>query len=266
MNIIISLLIACFLFVSPAQKVNFAVIGDYGLAGIAEEQVMELVDSKDPDFVVTVGDNNYPRGEAATIETNIGKYYGKYLPDRFFPSLGNHDWEQPNAQPYIDYFELPGNERYYDVIKGPVHLFIIDSDLREPDGITSTSVQAQWLQQRLAQSTAKWQLVFFHHAPYSSGVHGNSAWMQWPFRDWGVDAVLTGHDHHYERLSVDGIPYFVNGSGGHSLRTIPNVVPQSVVRYNGDFGAMFIKALANKSLEFTFFNRQGTLIDRFTIN
>ena len=56
----------------------------------------------------------------------------------FLPSLGNHDWGTPNAQPYLDYFALPGNERYYDHVQGPVHFFIVDSDPNEPDGIDET--------------------------------------------------------------------------------------------------------------------------------
>ena len=260
----IQFLLALLLLLSTSQPVNFAVIGDYGLAGINEENVARLVDSQRPEFVVTVGDNNYPNGEASTIENNIGKYYGHYLGKRFYPSLGNHDWLTPNAQPYLDYFDLPNNERYYDVVKGPVHLFIIDSDPHEPDGVTSDSIQAQWLEQKLAESTARWQLVFFHHAPYSSGLHGNSVHMQWPFAEWGADAVIAGHDHHYERLEKDGIPYFVNGVGGQGVRAIPNVAPESRFRYNGDFGAMFIWA-SEKQVEFKFVNVQGQLIDRFII-
>jgi hypothetical protein len=65
--------------------------------------------------------------------------------NQFFPTLGNHDWYTPGAQPYLDYFHLPGNERYYDFVWGPVHFFAIDSDENEPDGVNQSSVQAKWL-------------------------------------------------------------------------------------------------------------------------
>ena len=103
---------------SPA-RVRFAVIGDYGQAGPPAEAVARLVQSWNPDFVVTTGDNNYPRGEARTIDGNIGRYYhgfiapyrGRYGPgadrNRFFPTLGNHDWATAGAQAYFDYFAPP---------------------------------------------------------------------------------------------------------------------------------------------------------------
>ena len=114
-----------------------------------------LVESWDVDFIATVGDNNYHEGEASTIDQNVGQYFQAYIhpyqgsygsgasENRFFPALGNHDWRTDQAQSYFDYFTLPGNERYYDLEWGPVHLFIVDSDPNEPDGRTPDSVQAR---------------------------------------------------------------------------------------------------------------------------
>ncbi|KAF0106891.1 MAG: phoA [Anaerolineaceae bacterium] len=205
--------------------VRFAVIGDYGWGGAAEADVAALVHGWQPDIVITVGDNNYPSGSASTIDDHIGQYYhdyifpysGAYGPgadvNRFFPSPGNHDWVADGAQPYLDYFTLPGNERYYDFVWGPVHFFAIDSDDREPDGVGRSSVQAAWLEAGLAASTSVWNVVYFHHPPYSSGYHGSTDWMRWPFAAWGADAVLSGHDHTYERLLVDGKPVAAIGRG-----------------------------------------------------
>jgi hypothetical protein len=123
-----------------ANQVRLAVIGDYGTASKKEEAVANLVKSWNPDFIITVGDNNYPDGTALTIDPNIGQYYHDFIfpyngiygsgsaTNRFFPSLGNHDWRATGALPYLNYFTLPGNERYYDFIWGPVHLFALDSD------------------------------------------------------------------------------------------------------------------------------------------
>jgi hypothetical protein len=87
--------------------------------------------------------------------------------------------------------------------------------------------------------------------------------MQWPFEAWGADAVIGGHDHTYERLQVGGIPYFVNGAGGQSLYPFGTPLPESIVRYNKDFGAMLVEADAT-SIRFRFMNTRGEVIDDVT--
>ena len=209
---------------------RFAVIGDYGDAGPFEADVADLIDSWGVDLIVTAGDNNYPNGKAETIDRNIGKYFAEYIhpyngsygpgaaENRFFPVLGNHDWRVESLQPHYDYFALPGNERYYDFEWGLVHFFMLDSDPNEPDGRSEDSVQSAWFQEQVASASAPWKLVVMHHPPYSSSAkHGSDAEVQWPFAELGVDAVLAGHAHSYERLNRHGIPYFVNGLGGRWL-------------------------------------------------
>lgn len=261
---------------SPTLSVRYAVIGDYGLAGKPAGDVADLVKSWEPDIILTTGDNNYPTGSAETIDENIGQYYqefiapylGNYGPgadiNRFFPTLGNHDYGVPGALPYLEYFTLPGNERYYDFVWGPVHFFALNSDSNEPDGFRRDSIQAEWLRENLAGSDAVWKIVYFHHAPYSSGHHGPVTWMQWPFTDWGASAVLSGHDHTYERLHIDGIPYFVNGLGGGARYAIPSVHPGSQVRFRDDHGAMLVEA-NETSLSFQFITRLGEVIDSYIL-
>ena len=256
-----------------ATVLTFAAIGDYGLAGVDEATVADLVKSWGPEFIITLGDNNYPDGKAETIDRNIGQYYsdfifpytGEYGPgaeiNRFFPTLGNHDWNQPDIAPYLDYFELPGNERYYDFIWGPVHFFALDADSREPDGVGLSSVQAQWLKETMAASTAPWQIVYMHQPPYSSGHHGSTDYMQWPFAEWGADAVLAGHDHSYERLIIDGIPYIVNGLGGHTSRYFFfKDLEGSQFQYRSGHGAMRITA-DEGMLFFEMITAEGEVID-----
>lgn len=233
------------LILSSEPSTRFAVIGDYGNNSAAERSVAALVASWDPDFVVTTGDNNYPAGAAKTIEANIGQHYGEYLNGRFWPALGNHDWQSIKCEddcsgPYLAYFDLPNNERYYDFLSGPVHIFVLDSDSREPDGIGVASTQAAWLQAGLAASVTPWQIVVTHHPPYSSAEHGSTEALQWPYAAWGADAVLSGHDHVYERLMVDGIPYIVNGSGGAKLYEFGTPAPGSQSRYNELHGALLV--------------------------
>ena len=260
------------------SSVTFAVIGDYGSNDANESAVANLVKSWNPDFVVTVGDNNYPDGEAATIDANVGKYYHEFIhpytgaygagaaTNRFWPSVGNRDWENLSGarlQPYLDYFTLPGNERYYDFVQGPVHFFMLDSDSREPDGITSTSAQAQWLQGRLAASTATWKIVILHHPPFSSRTSWSN--LQWPFREWGADAVLSGHAHIYERVLKNGFPYFVNGLGGESLGSFSTAIEGSMVRFGSDFGALRVTA-GQAEITFQFITRAGVVVDTYSIS
>lgn len=260
-------------FSEAADTVRFAIIGDYGNASQSERDVSNLVMSWDPDFILTTGDNNYPHGSASTIDENVGQLYHEFIfpylggygaganTNRFFPSLGNHDYDCDSCpQPYLDYFTLPGNERYYDFVLGPVHFFVVNSNTREPDGTDSSSVQARWLRARILASTKNLKFVYMHHPPYSSGPHGSTTRMQWAYEEWGADAVIAGHDHDYERIVIDGFPYFVNGLGGRSKHSFSTPIEGSEVRYNGDYGAMLVE-VDNKRALFQFINRSGEVID-----
>src|SRR5688572_18169629 len=115
-------------------------------------------------------------------------------------------------------------------------------------------------------SRAPWQLVYMHHPPYSSGPeHGSREEMQWPYKEWGADAVLAGHDHAYERLRVDGLRYFVVGAGGASLYPFLDLLPASEFAYDSDFGAMLIEATPT-TLSFKYYRRTGQLVDSFALN
>jgi len=249
--------------------ITFAVIGDYGAASAAEAGVAALVTSWQPAFILTTGDNYYRGAGDRTnpYDGSIGRYYCAFLHDvqpgpwcrpeamsrngnRFFPALGNHDYSDAGLDRYLSYFALPGkgfrstsgNERYYDIVWGPVHVFVLNSNPQEPDGIRANSRQARWLRAGLAASTAPWQLVVLHHPPYSSGPHGSTPAWQWPFAAWGADVVIAGHDHIYERIARDGIVYIVNGLGGGARYALRRPVAGSVFRYNADWGALRVTA------------------------
>ena len=111
------------------NDLRFAVIGDYGKGNDNEALVASMVAGWNPDFVITTGDNNYPDGAADTIDVKIGQFYSDFIgnytgsygsgseTNRFWPSLGNHDWHSIDcvgsdcSGPYFDYFTLPNNER-----------------------------------------------------------------------------------------------------------------------------------------------------------
>lgn len=279
---------------AQSSTITFAVIGDYGMNNTAELNVANMVAGWNPDLVLTTGDDYYSAaGGTGTgkYDLSTGKYYCRFLKDavagancalsgmdpatnRFFPSLGNHDYtDTGGVSVYESYFALPGsgfsnssgNERYYDFIWGPVHFFVLNSNSQEPDGISSSSVQATWLQNRLAASTARWQVVVDHHPPYSSGTgHGSTPTLQWPYAAWGADMVLSGHDHTYERIVRDGIVYYVNGVGGASLYGFTTPVTGSEFRYNGNYGAMrVIAGDTDMDIEFLSIDGGGTLRDSY---
>jgi hypothetical protein len=219
------------------------------------------------------------------MDAVIGGYYCDFLTDvssgsrcagggspvnAFFPALGNHDYDDGGGiTEYLDYFTLPGagiqtmaasgSERYYDFVQGPVHFFAIDS------AGTNLTTQKTWLQQALADSSAAWNIVYFHHPPYSSSTgHGSQTFMQWSFAEWGADIVMAGHDHTYERIERDGIIYYVNGLGGRSVYGIGTPVEGSQLVYNGDNGAMRVRA-TDAQMVLEFITRTGALIDSRTL-
>jgi hypothetical protein len=262
---------------APEGVTRFAVIGDYGAGNPAEAEVAQLVESWKPDFIATVGDNNYEVGGADTIDRNIGQYFHAYISpylgkygsgaanNRFFPAVGHRDWDSPQGlQPYLDYFSLPGNERYYEFVWGSVHCCMLDTDTREPDGVAATSTQGRWLERALRESRSAWKLVFAHHAPYVSGLVPDFEYMRWPFKAWGADAVLSGFFHVYERLLVEGLPYFVNGMGGAYISGFGAADAGSIVRYEEKHGALLVDA-DHARMTFRFVNRDGRIVDEYAL-
>jgi hypothetical protein len=262
----------------PTITRRIAVFGDYGGDTADEAAVAALVASWNPDAVITAGDNNYTAGTFDGYDQMVGKHYHSFMggyrgkfgagaaSNRFWPGLGDHDWEL-GVDSYVDYFVLPGNERYYDVDLGPVHLYAVNSNSGEPDGYQPTSKQGTWLKDKLASSSSCFDLVYFHHPPYSSGYHGSRPHMKWPFAAWGAEATFAGHDHNYERLDVDGIPYFVVGMGGLGLRAFPGApLPETKFRDDKSHGAVLITATSNGTITYEFWSTKGVKLDSYTVN
>lgn len=270
------------LFYSYSATITIGVIGDYGSGDTNEAAVAKLVKSWKPNFIITTGDNNYPLGSAETIDDNVGRFYhefiypycGKYgvgsSSNRFFPCLGNHDWMAEEAKPYLDYFTLPGNERYYNYSYQFVEIFVLDSEKSEPDGVLSGSIQWRWLKNQLSKSTAVWKIVILHHSPYSSGYWhgyhtGECNYIRWQFKQMGAHLVLSGHDHLYERVHRDGLVYIVNGFGGGRLDPFYEpTVAGGQFGFNDDWGAVRLD-ITESNLTASAYTVKNILIDRVVL-
>ncbi len=250
--------------------IKFAAIGDIGNTP-GSAAVANLIRSQNAQFIVMPGDLCYDTQPiAAQLDAN---YAAEKTTGKLFPALGNHEFTDPcgggGASGYFNYFTLPNNERYYEFVRGPVHFFAINS-YNDRDGLKPNSKQGRWLKRALAASKSPWQVVFFHHPPYSSGRHQSSTYMRWPFEQWGVDAVLNGHDHDYERVLQDDdrngvkLPYIVSGLGGQSRRPFGATVAGSVVRYAADDGALFVTATPT-AMNFEFRTTGGAVIDTYSV-
>lgn len=266
------------------STVRFAVFGDFGDASEGAARVAALVNRLDPDFIVTTGDNSY---DFPNYDLHVGSLYSDYVGsyrgvhgngaaiNRFFPALGDHEYSDGGIAPYLEFFTLPGegiptsgtsgNERYYDFVMGPAHFFMLNVQPQEPDGATPGSAQGRWLREQLAASTSPWRLVVSPIPPFSSGDnHGSDPAVQWPYDEWGADAVFSGDDHVYERIVHDGLAYFVSGLGGRSMYGFDQPIEGSEARYADDYGVLMVVACDN-GLEFEFHSDSDGIVDRFRV-
>ncbi len=276
------LLSILFTSIARSQTAHFAIIGDYGVDNATQAGVASRVIARNPQFVVTVGDNNYISGTVAGWDSTQGKYYGQYIKyptgsasayagngvtqNNFFPAPGNHDWDL-DINTYTNYFELPGNERYYNFTRGPVEFFILDSDVREPDGRTPGSTQYAWAQNAIQNSTARWQVVLFHHPAWSYAGGAEETTMRWPFKQWGADAVFSGHIHNMQQMDVNGLPYYVIGSSGNSnLSAVTGPPPDATGLFSNDSSYGFMDVDANMLvLSLQFVSSSGVVLNTSVI-
>ncbi|MCJ7691671.1 MAG: metallophosphoesterase, partial [Clostridiaceae bacterium] len=125
----------------------------------------------------------------------------------------------------------------------------------------------------LSLSESPYNIVYFHHSPYSTGPYGTNEKMQWDYYSHNVDIVLTGHDHIYSRIEkkgVEGMYYIVNGLGGKSIYDCnPTQLSEElfdVYCFNDDYGAIKATSTKNKLLlEFYSISHPANPIDLIII-
>lgn len=207
--------------------VRFWVLGDSGKGSPAQHAVADAIRAHpatpEADFLIHVGDIAYENGSTRDFDRN---YFGVYadllahLP--VYPALGNHELHRSDAKeqtgPWFEAFVLPtrgelggvpsGTEAYYSFDCGPVHVVVLDS---AGHSLEPGSRMLAWLEEDLAENEAPWTVAVFHHPPYSRGTHdSNGEGIMTRAREHlapileahGVDLVLSGHSHSYERTAL----------------------------------------------------------------
>lgn len=218
------------------------------------EATADLVEAARPELVLTLGDNQYENGTLEQFEGSYASNWGRFK-DRTKPSVGNHEYDVPGAAGYFDYFGAAAGtkgEGWYSFDAGSWHLIAINSNCSFIGGCGPGTAQYEWLQADLAASRARCTLAFWHHPRFTSGYHGNDETVAplWDLLDGaGAELVLSGHDHHYERLAPlapDGTPnpggmrQLIVGTGGHSLFPALRAHAGSEVRRATSYGIVVL--------------------------
>jgi hypothetical protein len=218
--------------------------------------------AKVDDAAFTLGDNAYQSGTAAEFANCLTPTWGdprKRIVKKLHPAPGNHEYYSSGAAPYYTYFGSaagdPGKGYYsYDV--GAWHVVALNSEMFASSLFTDAArkTQMDWLDADLKAHKTLCTLAYWHHPRFSSGWHGSDA-AQVPvwqiFYDNGVDLVLTGHDHDYERFlpmtpagvldTTRGVTQIIAGTGGEAPRAFSTaIVPNSAARIAGRAGVLLL--------------------------
>ncbi|MHA1691241.1 MAG: metallophosphoesterase, partial [Candidatus Heimdallarchaeaceae archaeon] len=187
----------------------------------------------------------------------------------FMPVLGNHE---KNHSHYYNIFSLPGREEFYSFNYGPVHFVALHTCVEDYGG--SLDEQAEWLRNDLdAHSEYPWTIVVQHRPPYSSSVryhNGDTEDLLTTlvpiYEEYGVDMVIAGHDHWYERLESNNVSYVVAGSSGAPLYSlIPAYAINESIYAESVYHAIYIETYENQ-LAYQAFRGDHSTIDKFYIN
>lgn len=217
-----------------------------------DEQTAKLLDVI-PGTVFTLGDNVYPDGRAEEFAECYEATWGRHK-DRTYPVVGNHEYQTEKAADYFAYFGARAgqpSQGYYRYQLDGWQVYVLNSNCGEIGGCGLESDQYAWLQSELANHPSRCAVAMMHHPPFSSALHGNTKDVQTLWQalvTGGVDVVLAGHDHSYERFAplntdgqideLQGTRAIVVGTGGRSLYAFRTIQTGSEVRNSKTYGVL----------------------------
>jgi hypothetical protein len=220
------------------------IIGDSGQGNQNARNVYsayrDYADLTGTDLWLMLGDNAYNTGTDAQYQAGVFDIYPELLrSSSLWPTRGNHD--HLHSGPNNDYYEIlsmptdgaagglvSGSEAYYSFDYANVHFICLDS---EGTDRSLGGAMLQWLRADLAATAQPWIVAFWHHPPYTKGSHdsddpGDSGGRMRDMRQnvlpildsTGVDLVLTGHSHSYERSFLLNGHYGLSGTLTNAMK------------------------------------------------
>jgi 3',5'-cyclic AMP phosphodiesterase CpdA len=270
-SLVVAFLFAALPSLAPAQdlrlpnkpgSLKFAVIGDSGQTGSGQTAIarqMTNLRARFPfEFVLMTGDNLYGRESSRDYQQKFSIPY-KPLIDagvKFYASLGNHD---DAGQIQYKLFNMDGRKYYSFKPKNGVRFFALDSNYVDDK-------QLDWLGKELVASGSDWKIAFFHHPLYSSGATHGSADLQRGlleplFLKHGVDVVIAGHEHFYERIKPQkGVTYFILGSSSKLRKGDLNKSGMTASGNDSDYAFMLVE-IDGDDMYFQTISDKGATLD-----
>jgi len=249
----------------PGAPQVFVGAGDIATCDGNAEKTARLLDGIGG-TVFTLGDNAYFNGAPREFQECYEPTWGRHR-GRTRPVPGNHDYGTPGAAGYFGYFGAaagPAGLGYYSFEIGGWHAIALNSNIPASAG----SPQAAWLANDLATHATACTIAYWHHPLFTSGPDGPSPFMRDAWRQLyaaGVEVVMNGHEHYYERFAPQnpdggadparGIRQFVAGTGGAPPYMPVSIQPNSEVRITG-FGVLKM-TLAASGYEWEFIPVSG---------
>lgn len=234
--------------------------GDEGTAHIVDSVLAGVAANHLHAAVFTLGDNAYPSGSGGVVRDLPRCFSPSWGSARIMnvihPAPGNHDYDSGSGAPYFEYFGNragPAGKGYYSYDVGSWHVISLNSELVFGRSNPSEAMaQEKWLRKDLVDHHVLCTLAYFHRPLFSSGVGSETQQVRglWQILyDGGVDLVLNGHHHHYERFlpqtptgvadAATGIEEIIAGTGGGALRGVKNPrARNSVTEVHGRFGVL----------------------------
>ncbi len=234
-------------------------------ARCAQYATSDLLLRRDLDAVLAVGDLQNDGTPAQNFARSFVPSWGR-LKNLLRPITGNHEYLDPNANFYFDYFDGVGQQTgpvgvrgqgWYSFDIGAWHVVALSSECADPRvdptgaGCAPGSPQEQWLRADLAAHPARCTLAMWHHPMFTSGTNAGRPQLEPLWRalyDFGVELVLNGHTHGYERYEpmdplggpdpARGVREIIVATGGASHGVYATPQPPSVIRDNTSFGAL----------------------------